>query len=251
MSFSLRNKLKLKRRWPLESIYVFTDDTTFLEIDGMLGLLRDQMNIENIIIKKVRFTNNAAKLVDIIKTNAPINPILTINRKTVAKMVKGDIGLLVENFERIDKISVLQQLQESDLFNLEYSNGKSVNLNLQDVVIDFDTTNGYSALQKDNLILLLNKHRNDELTIKGLVKDLARNIQQLRKELGYSPTRVLNTAYISRFSKDDVTKLQKFEEDLRNLVRVQKIEFPEGISDSSYKWKQIDLDGKDIAIYIH
>ena len=251
MSFSLRNKLKLKRRWPLESIYVFTDDTNFLEIEGMVGLLRDQINIETIIIKKIRFTDNAAKLIDIIKSNAPIIPILTINRKTVAKIVKGDIGLLVEKFEQIDKISVLRQLQESDSFGLEYSNGKSVNLTLQDVHIDFDTSEEYSALQKDNLILLLNKHRNEELTIKGMVKDLARNIQQLRKELGYSPTTILNTAYISKFSKDEVTKLQKFKEDLRNLVRVQKIEFPEMIPDSSYRWKQIDLDGKDIAIYIH
>lgn len=251
MSFSLRNRHRLKRRWPLESIYIFTDDTNFLEIEGMAELLRDQMNVEDIIIKKINLTNDAAKLIDILKSNAPIMPILTINRKTVAKVVKGDIGVLVERFEKMDKIAILERLQESGTYNFEYSNGKSVHLTLQDINIDFEPTNGYSALQKDNLIILLNKNRNDELTIKGMVKDLARNIQQLRKELGYSPTKVLDTAYISKFSRDEVTKLQEFENDLRNLVRVQKIEFPEMISDSSYKWKQIDLDGKDIAIYIH
>jgi len=251
ISFSLRNKLKLKRRWPLESIHIFSDEVDFLEMDGMLGLLRDQMNIENIIVNKIRWTNNAAKLIDMIKNNAPITPNLTINRKTVAKEVKGDIMLVIEKFDQLEKLFVLEQLQELGSLNLEYSDGKSLKLTLDDININFDTINGYSDAQRDNIILFLNTHRNDDLTIKGMVKDLARNIQQLRKELGYSPTRILNTAYISNLSREEVTRVQKFEEDLRNLVRVNKIVFPDMISDSSFNPKQIDIDGKEISIYIH
>lgn len=251
MSFALRNKNMLKRRWPLETIYVFTDDTSFLELEGMIELLKGQMNIETVIIKKINLENNATKILDILRSNAPIRPILTINRKTVAKIVKGDIGVLIEKFEKTNKVDVLRRLQQLGSFNFEYSEGKSVDLTLQDINIDFETNSGYTALEKDNLILLLNKHRNDELILRGMIKDLARNIQQLRKELGYSPTEILDTAYISNFNKDEIGKLQEFEADLKNLVRVQKIEFLQGTSDSNFKWKQIDIDGKDIAIYIH
>ncbi|HYF99687.1 MAG TPA: isoleucine--tRNA ligase [Candidatus Saccharimonadales bacterium] len=251
MSFSLRNKLKLKRRWPLESLYIFSDDVEFLKMEGVLELLQDQTNIERIVINKVRWTNNATKIIDMVKNQAPIHPSITINRKTVAKEVRGDIGLVIDKFEEQDKLFVLEQLQESGSFNLEYSSEKFVRITLQDVNIDFEATSGYSALERDHLILLLNTHRNDDLTIKGLVKDLARNIQQLRKELGYSPTKILNTAYISNFSKDEVTKIQKFDTDLRNLVRVKKIEFSIGISQGEYKSKQIEIDGKEITIYIH
>jgi isoleucyl-tRNA synthetase len=250
MSFSLRNKLKLKRRWPLESIFVFSQDVEFLEMEGMLGLLREQMNIENIIVKKVRWTDKAAKLVDMIRNNAPVIPNLTVNRKTVAKELKGDIMLFIEKFDKLDKNFVLDQLQESGSLDLEYSEGKSFKLTLEDVNIDFDTTNGYSALERDNLILFLNTHRNDELIIKGMVKDLARNIQQLRKELGYSPTKILDTAYISNFSEDEISKIQKFEDVLRNLVRVNKIVFPDRISNGGIKPKQVEIDGRDISIYI-
>lgn len=251
ISFSLRNKLKLKRRWPLESIHIFSDDVDFLEMDGMLGLLRDQMNIENIIVNKVRWTNNAAKLIDMIKSNAPIIPNLTVNRKTVAKEVKGDIMLVMEKFNQLEKVFVLEQLQESGSLKLEYSEGKSIKLTLDDINIDFDTTSGYSAAHRDNIILFLNTHRNDDLTVKGMVKDLARNIQQLRKELGYSPTKILDTAYISNLSKEEVTRIQKYEDDLRNLVRVNKLVFTEMIHNSSFEPKQIDIDGKEISIYIH
>ena len=251
MSFSLRNKLKLKRRWPLESIFVFSQDIDFLEIDGMLGLLKDQMNIEKIIVKKIRWTNNAAKLLDLLKNNAPVIPNLTVNRKTVAKEVKGDITLLIEKFGQLDKKFVLDQLQGPGTLDLEYSKGKSIRLTLDDINIDFDTINGYSAIERDNVILFLNIHRNDELILKGMVKDLARNIQQLRKELGYSPTKILDTAYISNFSGEEVKKIQKFEEDLRNLVRVNRIVFRDTILDSNLKPKQIEIDGKEISIYIH
>lgn len=250
MSFSLRNKLKLKRRWPLESIFVFSQDVEFLGMEGMLDLLREQMNIENIIVKKVRWTDKAAKLVDMIRNNAPVIPNLTVNRKTVAKELKGDIMLFIEKFDKLDKNFVLDQLQESGSLDLEYSEGKSFKLTLEDVNIDFDTTNGYSALERDNLILFLNTHRNDELIIKGMVKDLARNIQQLRKELGYSPTKILDTAYISNFSEDEISKIQKFEDVLRNLVRVNKIVFPDRISNGGIKPKQVEIDGRDISIYI-
>ena len=75
----------------------------------------------------------------------------------------------------------------------------------------FVPTSGYVVGEKENVVLLLNTSRNEELIIKGLVKDLARNIQQLRKELGYSPTQILDTAYISNFSSEEITKLRDFE----------------------------------------
>ena len=38
--------------------------------------------------------------------------------------------------------------------------------------------------------------RNEELMAKGLMKDLARRLQALRKERGYNPTDILNLASI-------------------------------------------------------
>ena len=40
LSFALRNKLKLKRRWPLESVYIYCENTKFLEIPGLKDLLK-------------------------------------------------------------------------------------------------------------------------------------------------------------------------------------------------------------------
>jgi len=97
--------------------------------------------------------------------------------------------------------------------------------------------------------LILNISTNKDLIIKGLVRDLSRNIQQLRKELGYNPTEILNYAYISNISKDERIHLTKYFNDIKNLVRVKDVILSEN-SDNTLSYKSIDIDGKEIKIFI-
>ena len=250
LSFSLRNRYKLKRRWPLESALIYVDEIEFLKVGGIRELLKEQMNIENIEVKELRADNVVEKIINLMNFEAPIIPSITINRKSVAKIVKSDIGMLIDKFESEDKIQILKQLQVSGFYHFDYSPNKSIDLTIKDMDFAFVTTSGYVVAEKENVVLLLNTSRNEELIIKGLVKDLARNIQQLRKELGYSPTEILDTAYISNFSPEENTKLREFEIDLKNLVRVNKIEFSEK-SNGDKGSKKIELDNREISINIH
>ena len=54
--------------------------------------------------------------------------------------------------------------------------------------------------QRDDLIVFISTQRNKELTSKGFLRDLARNLQQLRKESSYNPTDTLSTAFIANLS---------------------------------------------------
>ena len=54
LSFSLRNRHKLKRRWPLESALIYVDEIEFLKVGGIKELLKEQMNIENIEVKETQ-----------------------------------------------------------------------------------------------------------------------------------------------------------------------------------------------------
>ncbi|WP_222424802.1 class I tRNA ligase family protein [Candidatus Nitrosocosmicus arcticus] len=249
LSFSLRNRYKLKRRWPLESALIYVDETEFLKVGGVKELLKEQMNIENIQVKELRANTVVEKIMGLMNFEAPIIPSITINRKTVAKIVKGDIGLLIDKFESEDKFRILKQLEEQGFYHFEYSRDKSIDLTITDMDFAFVPATDYVVGEKENVVLLLNTSRNEELITKGLVKDLARNIQQLRKELGYSPTQILDTAYISNFSPEVIAKLRDFGLDLQNLVRVRKIEFSEK-TDEAKKSKKIELDGREISIYI-
>ena len=250
LSFSLRNRHKLKRRWPLESALIYVDEIEFLKVKGIKELLKEQMNIENIEVRELKANNIVEKIIGLINIEAPIIPSITINRKSVAKLVKSDIGILIDKFEREDKTQILKHLQVNGFYHLDYSPNKSIDLTITDMDFEFVPSDGYVVGEKENVILLVNTARNDELIVKGLIKDLARNLQQLRKELGYSPTEILDTAYISNFSSEQISKFRNFEIDLQNLVRVNRIEFSEKThGDKGYK--KIEVDGKELSIYIH
>lgn len=250
LSFSLRNRYKLKRRWPLESVFIYVNSIDFLKVEGVKELLQEQMNMENISIEEIKYTNNFEKIIEMLRLKASIVPSISINRKTVAKAVKGDIGILIKKFETEDKKMVLNHLADKGVFHFEYDINKSIDLNIEDMEFTYIPSNNYVIGEKEKMILILDTSRNDFLIMKGLVKDLARNLQQLRKELGYNPTQILDTAYISNFSKDEIAKLKDFEKDLKNLVRVTKIIFFDEISSTNVQHKQIELDGRKIMIYI-
>ena len=104
--------------------------------------------------------------------------------------------------------------------------------------------------EKENILLLINVSRNDDLIIKGLVRDLSRNLQQLRKELGFNPTEILKCAYISNMPKNEIMQLKNYYEDIKSLVRVKDVVFSES-PDDRFNHKSIDVDGKEIKIFIN
>jgi isoleucyl-tRNA synthetase len=250
MSFSIRNKSKLKRRWPLESAYIYCNNTDFLKIKGINEILVDQLNIQNLIIDVLKYENDIEKILKLLEKKAPILPIININRKNVAKKVKSDIGILIKEFSKIDKMQILLHIHKNGIFSCKYSDDKSIELSESDIDITYLPIDNYISIDKENILLLLNTSRNDELIIKGLVRDLSRNIQQLRKELGFNPTEILSCVYISNVPKDEIINLKKYYDDIKNLVRVKDVIFSE-VVDSKFDYKTINIDGKELKIFIH
>jgi isoleucyl-tRNA synthetase len=250
MSFSIRNKSKLKRRWPLESAYIYCNNTDFLRIKGINEILVDQLNIQNLIIDELKYENDIEKILKLLEKKAPILPIININRKNVAKKVKSDIGILIKEFSKIDKMQILLHIHKNGIFSCKYSDDKSIELSESDIDITYLPIDNYISIDKENILLLLNTSRNDELIIKGLVRDLSRNIQQLRKELGFNPTEILSCVYISNVPKDEIINLKKYYDDIKNLVRVKDVIFSE-VVDSKFDYKTINIDGKELKIFIH
>jgi isoleucyl-tRNA synthetase len=81
---------------------------------------------------------------------------------------------------------------------------------------------------------------------KGLVKDVARRIQTLRKERGYTPTDVLNVASILDLDEESLEMIKQKEKDLAFLVRVKQVNFEK----TCKEYKDDDIDGQKIRISV-
>ena len=81
---------------------------------------------------------------------------------------------------------------------------------------------------------------------RGLIKDVARRLQTLRKEKGYNPTDVLGTASILDLDEESLEMIKEKANDLAFLVRVKQVNFEQ----TCKEYKDDDIDGQKIRIAV-
>jgi len=108
-----------------------------------------------------------------------------------------------------------------------------------------------SAIEGD-LTIIINAKRDDKLLGEGIMRDLARRVQALRKELGYVPTDVLDGVHIAELDGESCGLVSCYLEEMAELVRARKVnlhgkreELPEA------DWHETELDGKTVFLSIH
>ncbi|HKO39998.1 MAG TPA: DUF5915 domain-containing protein, partial [Nitrososphaeraceae archaeon] len=201
------------------------------------------------------------KVLGMINVHLPILPLVSIIRKSVAPQVKSDIGKVISEFEKIDKEEVLYTLKTAKKFRLIYdkdsppsssssSSSSFIDLFEKDLEISFSVKEGYVYAEKENLMIFMSTNRDQNLITQGLVRDLARNLQQLRKEKSYNPTEILSTAYIANLEQDDVSSLSLHTSDLTYLVRVKSLVLSQEKKED-IEYKTIEIDGREISISIN
>ncbi|MCW4018990.1 MAG: isoleucine--tRNA ligase [Candidatus Bathyarchaeota archaeon] len=135
-----------------------------------------------------------------------------------------------------------------DLF-LEMTNVKGAEY--ASATVEHTEEEGWVSAVEADITVLINGKRDDELLGEGLMRDLARRVQALRKELGYMPTDVLDAAHIAELDEDSKKLLQPYLTEMAALVRTQKIYVHDSQSEIDAEWHKAELDGKKIWINIH
>jgi isoleucyl-tRNA synthetase len=271
---SARMKAKIKRRWPITEIIICSlsekklslhsknsiendDNYNYDQLNRDLSrediseILKNQLNVQSYKVKQIYASNTVEKILEMLNANLPILPSINIIRKSIAPQVRSDIGKVVTEFEKLDKREILNTIKDFQKFQLIYDKtlSSSVDIYEKDLEISFSIKDDYIYTEKENLIIFMPTSRDQSLIIQGLVRDLARNLQQLRKEKTYNPTEILSTAYITNLEKDEISSLSKHISDLTYLVRVKSVVLSEETKED-IEYKNIEIDGRKIGIYI-
>jgi isoleucyl-tRNA synthetase len=118
-------------------------------------------------------------------------------------------------------------------------------------VPDYVGGENWVSASEGDLLVFVSGQRDDKLLGEGLMRDLARRVQALRKELGYVPTDVLEAVHIADLDEDGMALLQPYLEEMAELVRTRKVYLHGSRSDVDAEWHESKLDGKRIYISIH
>ena len=105
--------------------------------------------------------------------------------------------------------------------------------------------------QEDDITVFVSGQRDDKLLGEGIMRDLARRVQAMRKEMGFVPTEVLDSIHIAELDAESMGLLEPYLEEMAGLVRARKIYLHANRSEVQADWHESELDGKKIHINIH
>ncbi len=99
--------------------------------------------------------------------------------------------------------------------------------------------------------VFISGQRDDKLLGEGIMRDLARRVQALRKELGYVPTDVLSAVHIAELEAESMELLKPYMEEMAGLIRARKVYLHDNRAEVEADWQESELEGKKIYITIH
>ncbi|MBN1243997.1 isoleucine--tRNA ligase [Candidatus Bathyarchaeota archaeon] len=142
-----------------------------------------------------------------------------------------------------------EALRKNEPLFLELTNVKEAEYAKQ--VPDYVGGENWVSATEGDVHVFVNGQRNEKLLGEGIMRDLARRVQALRKDLGYVPTDVLDAAHIAELDADSMSLLQSYLEEMAELVRTKKVYLHRSRSEVDAEWHESKIDGKKIYINIH
>ena len=249
LSNAARMRAKLKRRWPIKNVWICSAIADFIDFESILELLKMQINVQTCTVIRYKNDTNLHKILSLLQSEAPIIPNIRLSRKNVGLRAKDNLNKVLQSFEQVDKYQLLRTLESSGKYLLRYDAGLELELRLDDVELSYDPAEGYAMAEKDDMIVIIDSKRDRELITKGLMRDLARNLQQLRKERGYNTTDVLAKAYIAELEEEEILGLSSLAEELKYLVRVNDLVISK-LRVEGIEYKMIELEGRKLYLSI-
>ena len=249
LSNSARMKAKLRRRWPIRNVWICYPAQDHFDLESMPEMLKTQINVQNCIFIQYQNDTYLHKLLSLLDTGVPITPKVRLSKKNIGQKARGDFEKVLMSFENVNPYQILRMIDSSGEFMLAYENGRGVKLTLEDLELSYDPKPDFALAEKDGTVVIIDGKRDKELIALGVMRDIARNLQQLRKERGYNTTDIIPIAHIADLSEQEISDLLPLAEELKYLVRVNKI-----IASKSriqgVDYKVIELDGRKLYVSV-
>jgi isoleucyl-tRNA synthetase len=175
----------------------------------------------------------------------PAKPVVELERKKIGPKAKQHMSALMSSFSATKPEDIVANLLSTGTHTFDVGQTK-ITLDKDDFVVSFDAKDEYVYAQRDGFVVFISTTRNREMMARGLIKDLARRLQTLRKERGYNPTDILQTASILELDSESLEMIKEKSGELAFLVRVKQIDF-DGVGTN---YKDDDIDGQKIRISV-
>jgi len=140
-------------------------------------------------------------------------------------------------------------LKNHEILFLELINIKSAEYTQK--VSAYLKEDNWISTSEDELFTFVNIKRDTALIGEGLMRDIARRVQSLRKDMGFVPTEFLNSVNIAELDSENKKLLLPYLDEMADLVRTRKVFLYKNRNELDVNWKEIKLDGKKILLELN
>jgi isoleucyl-tRNA synthetase len=230
---SARTRAKLKRRWPLKSVQLLVPTKSAKLAGDARTTIASLCNV-----KMVEVTNSTSKF--------PAEFSMKPNWARVGVLFK----------QRTREILAAAKPLEGALAVVAYRTGRPIKVRTQSGEVQVPPAayefavlphDGYEVGESEGVFVAIYKERDNSLMAEGLVRDISRRLQALRKERGFVPTAMLESAAVAGLEEEDLALLGPMTKEIAFLVRVKTVELLKDRS-GGRKWSEGDLDGRPIFL---
>ncbi|HKK48350.1 MAG TPA: isoleucine--tRNA ligase, partial [Alkalispirochaeta sp.] len=205
---AIRTMHNLKIRQPLAAIHVVTrDDEARRVLREMEDIIREELNVKDVV-----FRENEEELVEYsAKANfRELGPRLGKRMRSAAAVIEALSG------------AEIQQLMDGSTLSLDVD-GEPVDITIESVLIQRREKENLRVLNEGSLTVALDPEITPELFQEGLVRDLIRAVQNLRKDQGFEVT---DRIIASLDGSDDlVSALRQYEDYFSGETLTERIEW--------------------------
>ena len=229
-----RMKAKVKRRWPLrKAFYLLGKEERDLLLENK-ALLIEQTNLSDVEL-----------VTD--PTGTPIRVVAKPNFQIVAPRVGARMNELSGKLAKTDAAWLFNELARNGKARLPEMT--DFELTQSDVDFSFVSSDQKFVVSENfGIVVALDSSRDDQLIAQGVIRDLARNLQSIRKEKGFNPTDILNVARVHGLASQMLSQIEQRKDELAFLVRVKNVELSSEKSTESESWRSADIDGVEVRL---
>ncbi len=226
---SIRDKKGIGVRWPLSKALVYSNDE--LNLDKIKSIILNQTNVKE--IKQIKRSPEWIKLQ------------IKVRHGNLAKKFKGLEPKIVGTLIQMSPESVKSKLDKEGKFEIDVD-GERYEVNSNDVYIEEIMPEEWGSVNMTNGKVYLNLSQNNELLAEGFAREIARRIQDLRKELKLSKTDKARATVI--ISDDKLrSKIKPYLSKLENKTGTSISVIAEGTPNEKVT-KEIKIKGKHIIV---
>ena len=166
---SARNKANIKNRQPLSKVSLFCDDEIKLIIEQNKNQIIEELNLKN-----VTFVNNENELIEY-----DLKP----NYKILGQRFGEKMSEIISEINK-NKNNFLPLVVSKEIIHLKSENLEGITLNSDDFILCENGVGNYTIATANEFIVGIDTEISQELKNEGIVRDLVRYVQNLRKDSG-------------------------------------------------------------------